>query len=249
MRLSLAESFRTLQTNLSFQALERPLRAIVVTSPLPGKGKSTVAINLAAALARSGQRTLLVDADLHHPTLHRRLGLENSMGLSLCLLDPERPQPIISSTDRAASLDPHSWPDTAKFRGIARLWTHASLPRHAACWAGRRVRRWDGGGCGGDRHASHGRICRCCCAGRSDRWTILVVDGGKSPAGPVLWTKDALTRAHARLLGVVLIQAQWLWGAAANGEISQEPGDERDVIEPEQGGATPDQAVTQTVKR
>ena len=94
----LAESFRTLQTNLSFQALERPLRAIVVTSPLPGKGKTTVAINLAAALARGGQRTLLVDADLHQPTIHRRLSLENSTGLSLCLLDPERPKPIISST-------------------------------------------------------------------------------------------------------------------------------------------------------
>ena len=85
-------------------------------------------------------------------------------------------------------------------------------------------------------------------AGQTDG-AILVVDGGKSRAGHVLWTKDALTRARARILGVVLIQAQRLWGAAANVEISLEPGDERDVIEPEQGGATPDQAVTQTVKR
>ena len=244
----LAESFRTLQTNLSFQGLERPVRAIVVTSPLPGKGKTTVAINLAATLARSGQRTLLVDADLHQPTIHQRLGLENSTGLSLCLLDPERPRPIISP-----STVPH----------LSILTAGPTPPNPAELLGSGRMRRFldtllvarAGQGDAGmvdvvviDAPPVTAYVDAAVLAGQTDG-AILVVDGGKSRAGHVLWAKDALTRVRARILGVVLIQAPRLWGAFSNVDIGLEPGDERDVIEPEPGGATPDQAVAQTMKR
>ncbi len=65
-----AEAFRILRTNLSFSALDRPFQTIAVTSPLPGEGKSTVAINLAAVLAQAGARVLLIDADIRYPLIH-----------------------------------------------------------------------------------------------------------------------------------------------------------------------------------
>jgi capsular exopolysaccharide synthesis family protein len=67
---SAAEAFRMLRTSLQFAGLDRPLHTIVVTSPGPGEGKSTVATNLATVLAQSGHRTLLLDADLRRPVLH-----------------------------------------------------------------------------------------------------------------------------------------------------------------------------------
>lgn len=66
----LAESFRTLRANLTFAGLGDELRSLLVTSPEEGDGKTTVAGNLAATLARGGKQTLLVDGDLRDPALH-----------------------------------------------------------------------------------------------------------------------------------------------------------------------------------
>jgi tyrosine-protein kinase Etk/Wzc len=67
---SAAEAFRMLRTSMQFAGLDRPMHTIVVTSPGPAEGKSTVATNLATVLAQSGHRTLLLDADLRRPVLH-----------------------------------------------------------------------------------------------------------------------------------------------------------------------------------
>lgn len=75
-----AESLRKLRTNLRFMHIDKPPRVIVVTSPLPGDGKSTVAGNLAAALAVGGTPTILVDADLRRPTLATSFALDSSFG-------------------------------------------------------------------------------------------------------------------------------------------------------------------------
>jgi capsular exopolysaccharide synthesis family protein len=66
------------------------LRGLVVTSPSPGEGKSTIACNLAIAMAETGRRTLLVDADLRRPRLHEIFGFSSGRGLS-DLLDPTEP--------------------------------------------------------------------------------------------------------------------------------------------------------------
>ena len=78
----MAEAFRALRTNVTFVGAERPLQLISVTSPGPGEGKSTTAANLAVALAQSGQRTLLVDADLRRPQIHRAFSLVQEPGLT-----------------------------------------------------------------------------------------------------------------------------------------------------------------------
>ncbi|MCV2395820.1 polysaccharide biosynthesis tyrosine autokinase [Actinotalea sp. M2MS4P-6] len=82
----LAESYRRLRTNLQFLDASRPLRCVVVTSSLPGEGKSTTAINLALVMAEKGAKVLLVDADMRSPSVADLCGLEGSAGLSGVLI-------------------------------------------------------------------------------------------------------------------------------------------------------------------
>ena len=78
-----SEAYRALRTNVTFvNAEQRSLRVICVTSPGPGEGKSTTAANLAITLAQQGSATLLVDADLRRPLVHRAFNLVQEPGLT-----------------------------------------------------------------------------------------------------------------------------------------------------------------------
>lgn len=81
-----AEAFRQLRTNLQFVEIDQPLRSFVVTSPLPGEGKSTSACNLAITLAQAGIRVLLVEGDLRRPRIPTYLGIEGGVGLTSVLI-------------------------------------------------------------------------------------------------------------------------------------------------------------------
>ncbi|MGF9648061.1 polysaccharide biosynthesis tyrosine autokinase [Pseudarthrobacter oxydans] len=81
-----AESFRQLRTNLQFANVANDARSILVTSSLPGEGKSTTATNLAIALAQSGLSVCLVDADLRRPMINEYLGLDRHVGLTTALV-------------------------------------------------------------------------------------------------------------------------------------------------------------------
>ena len=76
------EAMRRLRTNLQFVDPDRGARCVVVTSALPGEGKSTVACNLAIVLAEAGHRVLVVDADVRRPRLADYLDLEGAVGLT-----------------------------------------------------------------------------------------------------------------------------------------------------------------------
>ena len=80
------EAFRVLRTNLQFASVGQPLLTLLITSPAPSEGKSWTAANLGAVLAQSGQRVVLIDADLHRPRQHRIFKLPNNVGLTTALL-------------------------------------------------------------------------------------------------------------------------------------------------------------------
>ncbi len=80
-RTMIHEAYQMLQANLKFIS-HKEVRTIVVTSSVAGEGKSEVSANLAAILAQSGKRVLLVDADMRQPMQHHLWGLINGGGLS-----------------------------------------------------------------------------------------------------------------------------------------------------------------------
>jgi succinoglycan biosynthesis transport protein ExoP len=79
------EAFRQLRTNVQLGSLERPVRRILVTSAVPGEGKSTVARNLAIAYREFGRSVIVVDADLRRPSQGRMFGLDSDRGLTSVL--------------------------------------------------------------------------------------------------------------------------------------------------------------------
>jgi capsular exopolysaccharide synthesis family protein len=81
-----AEAFRVLRTNLQFVDVDADSKAFVVTSSVPGEGKSTTALNTAITLAQTGQSILLIDGDLRRPQVANVLGLEPAVGLTTVLV-------------------------------------------------------------------------------------------------------------------------------------------------------------------
>ncbi|MFI8777965.1 polysaccharide biosynthesis tyrosine autokinase [Brachybacterium paraconglomeratum] len=92
-----AEAYRELRTNLQFIKLVENRRSVLVTSSLPGEGKSTATINLAHVLAMSGERVLLIDGDLRSPSVHKILGLEGDAGLTTLLIGHAEMDEIVQS--------------------------------------------------------------------------------------------------------------------------------------------------------
>ena len=86
-RSSAAEAFRSLRTNLMFSSVENPIQTLLVTSPARENEKSTALANLAVTFAQSGNRTILVDADLRQPKQHQIWGIENALGLTSMMVD------------------------------------------------------------------------------------------------------------------------------------------------------------------
>jgi non-specific protein-tyrosine kinase len=76
------EAFRALRSNIEFSSVNQPIRTLLITSPGPDEGKSTIAANLAVVMAQSGKKVILIDADLRRPRMHRIMGIPNRIGLS-----------------------------------------------------------------------------------------------------------------------------------------------------------------------
>jgi succinoglycan biosynthesis transport protein ExoP len=100
-----AEMGRTLRTNLLFVSAERKLKTLLITSPLPQEGKTTVAIQTAIALAAAGGKTLLVEADMRRPRVEDSFALEVDTGLSLYLANEKLKISDVSFETEVPNLD------------------------------------------------------------------------------------------------------------------------------------------------
>lgn len=99
-----ADRFRYLRMRLRELKASQDLKTLVITSPIPEDGKSTVALNLATVLAAENRhRVLLIEADLHRPVLAERLGIPSQPGLAECV--ENACDPLLAITQ----LDPLNW--------------------------------------------------------------------------------------------------------------------------------------------
>lgn len=99
------EAIRTLRNTILLGDFDSRMRSVLITSAGPGEGKTTVSIHLAIAHAEQGKRTLLVDADLRRPSIHRRLGLSASVGLSNVLTGDANWRDTVLNSEARPSLD------------------------------------------------------------------------------------------------------------------------------------------------
>lgn len=83
---NISEDIRTIRTNLQFTSSDEESKVILVTSSVPGEGKSFISANLAAAFAQTGASTLLIDCDLRLGRTHKIFGLSNEKGFSNLLI-------------------------------------------------------------------------------------------------------------------------------------------------------------------
>lgn len=93
-----AEAYRLLRANLRFASVDKALRSLAVTSALENEGKTLTAANLAIAMAQAGTRTLLVDADLRKPAVHKLFVTPGHTGLTSVLVGLQKIEDAIQPT-------------------------------------------------------------------------------------------------------------------------------------------------------
>jgi capsular exopolysaccharide synthesis family protein len=84
---NVSEALRIVRTNLQFSAIDEKLKTILITSSVPGEGKSFISSNLAITFAQNRHKVLLIDCDMRKGRLHKIFGLSNEKGLSNLLID------------------------------------------------------------------------------------------------------------------------------------------------------------------
>jgi capsular exopolysaccharide synthesis family protein len=95
----IAEEFRIIRTQLLFGNPEMNHKVIAVTSPQPGDGKTSLAVNLAISIAKAGRRVLLIDGDLRKPDIHRIFNVADSPGFAEVIAGSHEPAAVIKKSD------------------------------------------------------------------------------------------------------------------------------------------------------
>ncbi len=201
----LAEACRILCANLNMAQMLRPFKLVMVTSALPGEGKSTIAANIASFLAMSGKRVLLVDGDLRHPVLDQHFQIENRHGLSNAFLDVWKnnaemvldghPTEIPSLRVLTAGILPSNPAELLQSPLAQQLFSHfRNTPKfdYVIFDAPALLPIADA-----QILASYIQV------------TLLVADASKTPRRALVRAKQALSRTGTRVLGVTLNKSPW----------------------------------------
>ena len=100
-RSGVADAYRALRTNVEFSSVDTPIRTLLVTSSVPGEGKTVTSANLAVVFAQAGRRVVLVDADLRKPGVHLIFDLPNAHGLTTLLRSADvSPEAVLQTTEQ-----------------------------------------------------------------------------------------------------------------------------------------------------
>jgi len=193
-RSDVAEAYRTLRTNVEFAPIDGPTRTLLVTSSVPGEGRTVTAANLAVVFAQAGRRVLLVDADLRKPGVHIIFGLPNEHGLTTLFRESASPDAVAQKTELAK----------------LRILTAGQLPPNPAELLGSaRMREIVEGLKSGydlvlfDSPSLQAVTDSAILSSFLDA-TLLVIDAGHTRRRSILQGREALAKVGARVLGVVL---------------------------------------------
>jgi capsular exopolysaccharide synthesis family protein len=193
-----AECYRNLRNAVLLAEIEHPARTILITSSIPGEGKSLTSANYAVVLAQKGSRVLLIDADLRRPGLHRQLGGESESGVANRLMDEN--QGLIIQTPIPELPNLHFLPAGTKASLPAEILGSVKLHNLLEEWS---------------TEYDHIIIDSAPILTVSDSlplasWAdavVLVARAGVTPYKALLRTKSMLRRAHAHIAGIVLNDA------------------------------------------
>ena len=200
------EAYRVLRSNVGVGLADIEHPSVMITSAQPGEGKTSTAINLAAALAAARHRVVLVDLDLRHPDVHRWMGAHNEFGVTDVLLERKTLESCLQYIEIASGLS--SGPS-----GVYVLATGPSVSQPAELLGTRRL-----------PHMLESLtrqadivlidtapvlpVADSLAIGRIVSGALLVVEMRRTPVAAVHRAKDALTRNQTRLLGVVMNKLQ-----------------------------------------
>jgi capsular exopolysaccharide synthesis family protein len=189
------EAYKKLRTNLLFTALESKQQVIVVTSAVPGEGKSRTAANLAAMLSEAGQKTVVIDADFRRPTLHRMFTRVRNVGLANLILQDLPERELITPVEKLPNLwlvtsGPHP-PNPSELLGSARM--RALLVRLSQSFSYVII----------DTPPVNAVADALIVAAMADA-TLLVVEQGRTNYPALTHAKQSLDRVGAKVIGAVL---------------------------------------------
>ncbi len=191
---AMAESYKILRTNLLFELRDNPFRTLMVATGRPGQGATTTICNLAIALAQSGKRIILIDADMRRPSLHKFFGVPNDNGLSTLLQGTALVADAFQKTDiknllvlpaGPQPLNPSELLGSERMREIvAKLQDHCDLvlfdsPSAIVFSDGPMLASWIDA-------------------------VVMVVSANQVPRGTEVKCRELLKKAHANIIGVVV---------------------------------------------
>lgn len=199
-----AEVYRMVRLMLETGAGERPIRTLIVTSPDAGEGKSLTAANLAVALAQTGLRTILVDANLRRPTVHELFQQQNVRGVTTAMspdgLATAYEHTVDSGVENLRLLLSGPQPTPGQLNAARLLTSSRVLALVDQLKAHADVLVFDS--------PPVLEVIETTLLARSCDASLVVVEAGHTRADELLRAREALARSRVDLLGVVLNQAE-----------------------------------------